>query len=258
MATLQELTHRQINEAIQAATERNVPATVTIRAGQSWANLHSRLMALRDEHVLIAKPSSDDGPSRPEFHPADKIGLSFKLKHHKHIFTATVAGTERLGVDEQAEPLLSLCWPTRMHRLQRRAFLRVDVPPNRIIRASFWLGGWQAEPAGTSPDRPVWSGRVSNLSAGGFQLVASHHVTRSVEVGETVGLRLAFGAGRNTVYADAQLRHMAAADDEALIGFQFLGLAQTREGRQALHVISAQVAELQRLQNPRARRRGAS
>jgi len=258
MATLQELSHRQINEAIQAATERNVPATVTIRAGESWANLRSRLMALRDEHVLIAMPSSDDAPSQRDFCPADKIGLSFKLKHHKHIFTATVAGTERPDADKQADPLLSLCWPTRMHRLQRRAFLRVDVPPNQIIRASFWLGGCQAEPAGTSPDRPVWSGRVSNLSAGGFQLLASHDVTQSVEVGETVGLRLVFGTGGNTVYADAQLRHVEDAGDQARMGFQFLGLAHSPKGRQALQVISAKVAELQRLQNPRGRRRGAS
>lgn len=258
MPTLQELSLQQIDEAIRGGTERNVPATVTVRTGETWTNLHTRLMALRNEHVLVAMPSTDGGQSGREFLPADKIGMSFKLKHHKHIFTATVAGTDSVDEGDEAEPLLSLCWPTRMHRLQRRVFHRVEVPPNRIIRASFWLGGCRAEPAGTSADRPVWSGRVSNLSAGGLQIVAPRSPAELLEVGETVGIRLVFGAGSNTVYADAQFRHAEPADNHALMGFQFLGLAHSSKGRQALQVISAKVGELQRLQSPRAHRRGAS
>ena len=56
MATLQELTHNQIEEAIRAGAERNVPATATIRDGASWANLQSRLMGLDGDHVVIAPP----------------------------------------------------------------------------------------------------------------------------------------------------------------------------------------------------------
>ena len=258
MATLQELNHQQMNEAIRAGAERNVPATVTIRADESWRNLQSRLITLRDEHLLITMPRGDTGRWSHSFSPADKIGLSFKLKHHKHIFSATVAGTAHDDGAEPSEPMLSLCWPTRMHRLQRRVFLRVDVPENRIVRASFWLGGSEAEPAGTSPDRPVWSGRVSNLSAGGFQVFTDPEAARALEVGEPLGVRLVFGAGRDTVYADAQFRHVEHRGEQTLAGFQFLGLAHSSKGRQALQVITTKVSQFQKIQNPRARRSGAS
>ena len=259
MATLQELTHEQINDAIEAGTQRSVPATVTVRAGQSWANLHSRMVALRDDHLLIAAPRPHDGQPVREFHPADKVGLSFKLKHHKHVFTATVVGVDRARVGDQDDaPVLTLCFPTRMHRLQRRAFLRVDVPRNRIVRASFWLGGCEAEPAGTSPRQPVWAGRVSNISAGGFQVLTQDQPLTLLGVGDVVGVRLAFGTGDQTVYADALFRHIIEDGDDLLLGFQFLALAHSRQGRRTLRVISSRVGEFQRESNSGSRRRGAS
>lgn len=259
MATLQELTHQQINEAIEAGTQRSVPATVTVRTSKSWANLYSRMLALRDDHLLIAAPVPHEGQPAREFHPADKLGLSFKLKHHKHVFTATVASVDRAQVGDQDDaPVLTLCFPTRMHRLQRRAFLRVDVPRNRIARASFWLGGCEAEPAGTSPRQPVWAGRVSNISAGGFQIVTQDQPLTLLGIGEVVGVRLAFGAGNQTVYADALFRHLVEDGEDLLLGFQFLALAHNRQGRRALQVISTKVSEFQRESNYASRRRGAS
>ena len=256
MATLQELTHQQIEESIRAGAERTVPATVTIRDGSSWANLQSRLMGLEGEHLLIAMPVPHACEKPRDFAPADKIGLSFKLKHHKHIFTATVAGVGEIGGNgTPAAPGLRVCWPTRMHRMQRRAFLRVDVPPSRLVRASFWLGGSAAEPSGTSVNAPVWSGRVTNLSAGGFQLLTQDRALESLEVGDTVGVHLMFGAGGENVSADAQFRHVDRLEEGLMMGFQFLGLAQTPQGRKALHAISGKVGSFHRMLNPVGRRR---
>jgi c-di-GMP-binding flagellar brake protein YcgR len=135
-----------------------------------------------------------------------------------------------------------------MQRLQRRAYLRVDVPACRIVRASYWIGGRAAEPAGTTVDCPVWSGQVTNISAGGFQLAADANAAEALEVGDTVGVRLIFGAGRESVYADAQYRHHERTlDGHVLMGFQFMGLDQTTEGRAALRIVSEAVNEFQRL-----------
>ena len=91
--------------------------------------------------------------------------------------------------------MLVICRPSRMQRLQRRAYIRAEVPPNRIVRASFWLGGRTAEPTGGSPTTPVWSGRVVNLSAGGFQLHTDAAAASDVEIGDAVGVRVVFGMG---------------------------------------------------------------
>lgn len=247
MATLQELSIRQIDEAIQAAVDRQVPATITVRLDPGWETYHSHFVALDQGHICVELPRSPDGRPLHGFAPAEKAGVSFKLKHHKHTFTGTVAGLEaRPMPDGQELPIIRICSPTRMHRMQRRAFTRAVVPEGRVVRASFWPGGREAEPSPPSPDRPLWSGRVINLSAGGFQLRMPHDAADQLQPGQIVGVRIWLGAGEEPVYADAQFRHRQAADGDVRLGFQFIGLAQTVDGRRALQAIGSKVGELQR------------
>lgn len=247
MAILQQLDNRQINEVLAAAIAKTVPLTLTRRQGQGWCSLRSRLLASRGEHLLVEMPALLHGEAIEEIAPAEKLGVSFKLKHHKHLFTGTVVGMQRLallgGEDIEA---LCICSPTKMQRLQRRAYQRADVPPGRIVRAAFWLGGCEAEPTGGSQERPVWSGRISNISAGGFQLITGIEATDVIDAGDTMGVRVSFGTAEDAIFADAQLRHIEAAGEQVLLGFQFVGLGQTSEGRDTLALISEKVAEMQK------------
>ncbi len=248
MPNLQELNNTQIHEVLSVGFQRRIPSTITVRTNSKWLNLRSRLVQLHNEQLLLEFPSSDDTPEPHEFVPAEKIGLSFKLKHHKYLCAAAVSRIDTITLDDDSKvSVLCITWPSRMHRLQRRAFYRVDVPPGKIVRASFWPGGREAEPSGACPERPVWSGKVTNLSAGGFQVHAGAEAAKFLEAGYVVGVRLAFGAGGDdTVYADAQFRHVQDDSEMSMIGFQFIGLAQTDEGRQALQIITDHVAKFQR------------
>jgi len=246
MATLQHLTTRQIDEVIRGARDRCVPATVTVRGDQGWKNLRARVVDAPDEHLFLEMFEARDGQDLWPFQPADKVGVSFKLKHHKHIFTATVAGVEQVpGEDGQTVRRLRVCSPTKMHRMQRRAFLRAPVPPNRVVRASYWLGGCDGEPASGS-DEPVWSGRIEDISAGGFQMISTDGANDALETGDTVGVRVSFGAGEETAYADAQFRHRIEADGHVHLGFQFVGMAQSPQGRRTLQQIGNKVSQFQR------------
>jgi len=247
MASLQNLTNQQIDEVLYAAAERQIPATITVRESTGWASYHTRLVAIRQGHILLEAPSPEAGERPREFRPADKIGVSFKLKHHKHVFTGTVAETSQTTLDDgSVRRVLCVCSPTRMQRMQRRAFNRSDVPGNRIVRVSFWLGGRENEPAGTTPDQPVWSGRVVNISAGGFQLVSEHSIGDAISPGDTVGVRISFGIGEEAVYADAQFRHCLEEGGKFHLGFQFVGLGLTPEGREALQAIGSKANQFQR------------
>ena len=249
MATLQELDIALIDQTIASAVRRHVPVILTVHSGDRWINLHSRFLVVGDGRLLLEMPLGEDDQSTHEFAPADKVGVSFKLKHYKHVFTAVVAGFAEMRTEDGVEhTALSICSPSKMQRIQRRVFLRAPVPPNRIVRATFWLGGREAEPAGGSSDRPIWFGKVANISAGGFQLRTDGYATQMIEVGESVGVRLSFGAGADeTVFADAQFRHVEQGQDGVLMGFQFIGLDQTPQGQQALGLISSKVGEYQRI-----------
>ncbi len=245
MAGIRDLSGAQIDEAVTGAAERRVPVTLTIRSEVGWRILHSRCLALREGHLLIEMPRAEGGPPH-DFKAADRVGASFKLKHHKHIFSATVAGTEKLRLDDGAEAqVLSLCSPTRMKRLQRRAFTRAAVPAGRIVRASFWTGGLEAEPRRSSAEFPVWPAKVVNISAGGVQVSCEPAVARMLDPGETVGMHISFGVGEDAVSCDAQFRHVENVQGEALLGFQFVGLEQTPQGREAMQQISSWTARFE-------------
>jgi len=247
MASLQNLTNQQIDEVLYVAAERQVPATISVREPAGWVSYHTRLLAIRQGHVLLEAPTPEAGGQLREFRPADRVGVNFKLKHHKFVFTGTVAETSREKLEDGTDRgVLHVCSPTRMQRMQRRAFNRSDVPGNRIVRASFWLGGRENEPAGTTPDLPVWSGRVVNISAGGFQLISEQSICDAVSPGDTVGVRISFGIGEEAVYADAQFRHCLEEGGKFHLGFQFVGLGLTPEGRDALQVIGSKANQFQR------------
>ena len=65
-------------------------------------------------------------------------------------------------------------------------------------------------------------------------------------MGHTVGVRLIFGTEGQTVYADAQFRHLEFKEGHALMGFQFIGLTETSEGRTVLQILSGKVSDFQR------------
>ncbi len=244
MPIVQELTNAQINDALEGAAQKHIPLTLTIRCGNRWINLRSRGVAVRAEHLIVEFPVMEDGFTPYEFAPAERVGGSFKLKHYKHIFSTVFTGTTKVRLDDGQEmSVVSLCAPTKMQRLQRRAYFRVEVPGNRIVRASIWLGGCENEPAGTSPERPVWTGQVLNISAGGFRMRTGSDATYLLDPNDVMGTRLIFGTGRETVYADAQLRHAEPSEGGSLMGLQFLGLAQTPQGLKTLQFISSKVGE---------------
>ncbi len=248
MAMLQELAPSRIQQSLDEAAQRRVPTTITVPSNPGWRNMHSRLLAVRAGKIYLEPPMCEDGSVPHEFVPGEHVGVSFKLKHYKHIFSASVTGTHNLQIGpDVCVSALTVAVPDKMQRLQRRAFNRAEVPPNRIVRGTFWLGGVSAEPAGGGgDDRPVWLGKVANISAGGLQMLVEANTVTAMEVGDVVGVRMAFGPGEN-VFADAQFRHAEETIKGVLIGLQFVGLTETDAGRHSLETLSTKVAEFQHI-----------
>jgi hypothetical protein len=96
---------------------------------------------------------------------------------------------------------------------------------------------------------------VTTIGAGGFQAHASQAATDGLEDGDIVGVRLIFGMGDLAVYADAEMRHHEVCGAKTMIGFRFIGLDQTAEGRAAMQVIAHKVGEYERLAEAASPRR---
>jgi len=251
MPLSQELSGSQIRQSLDEAIRRRTPVAMSCRVGQQWHNLRTRALQRTGGSLWLEFPVME---------PADtvdlvaglEVGLSFKLKHHKHIFNVPVEAAgelePRVGQKVQA---LRVTMPARMQRVQRRAYLRAEVPRNRSVLATFWQGEPGADHPAESDTPPTWEGWVTNISAGGFQVRLSHGAPE-LDLGEVVSVRIDLGQEYEPVTAMAQFRqhHM---DDRAVRyhGFQFVGLNETPQGRKMLRRIGKTVCEFQRLQGRR-------
>ncbi|MCD6365360.1 MAG: PilZ domain-containing protein [Planctomycetes bacterium] len=251
MTSYRELGEIEVRDVLDAAAGRHIPIVVTQQVDQVWQNIRCRLVSAGDYEITmeILDVAEDDLVRVPN--SGESIGISFKFGHHKHLFTATVlASFPRGPMDRQVADMLVVSYPRMVERVQRRAFTRVVIPPERVVRVAFWLGSRRHEPAGGDAKKPVWTARVVDLSAGGFQAKASADVAYGLEAGDSLGVRLTFGPDDVPIHADAQFRRALSVNDcdEVLLGFQFMALGHTAESRKALHMLSRHVQDYQQMQ----------
>ena len=253
MPIIQDLSPIQIHEALSEALRREAPLAVTCCIDNSWYSMRSRILQLRDADICLEYPSCEG--EAPELSDSTPIGLSFKIKHHKHLFNALIEeACERTDGGEGVEAI-RIAIPRRMQRVQRRAYHRVEIPRNRSPLATFWEGGLSGANAGASGGPFSWEGWLTNISAGGFQIRLSSRHAPQLDVGDVVGVRLDMGQGYTPIEADVQFRHEASEEEGvALLGFQFVGLGHSHAGRETLQRVGRIVCEFQRIEGRRRAR----
>jgi c-di-GMP-binding flagellar brake protein YcgR len=224
---------------------------VTCQINSEWKNLRSKALQRTSQGLWLEYPACGEDPA-VEIGPGTKLGLSFKLKHHKHIFNAIV---EEVGQAESPDGrptrAIRLPIPYRVHRVQRRAYQRVDVPRNRSVLGTFWRGGLSAA-AQANQLGLVWEAWLTNISAGGFQVRLSGRSAPDLEVGDLVGVRIDLGQDYRDVLVNAQFRQQHEdGRGVAYQGFQFIGLHESTRGREMLRRIAGIVCEFQRIEGRR-------
>ena len=246
MPIVQSLSKKQMAESLQQAISRQIPVLLTCQIDGAWRTLRTRIIGADAGGLWIAQPTCvEEQP--PELSAGQQLGLSFKFKHHKHILNAAIESVGPLAVSDDEVEAIRVRAPRRMQRVQRRAYHRVDVPQNRSVLVTFWLGGKDgAEGEGAL----TWEGWVTNISAGGFQVRIASHGGPGLEVGDLVGVRVELGQEYEPITADAQFRQETVDDRGiSLQGFQFVGLNETSAGQEVLHRVGSVVCEFQRYQN---------
>lgn len=245
MANLVKLTDNEMDKALGYAIEQHVPLTVTIHHQNRWLTFQSKMLTAAGELLWVKFPTLNDAAIAYDFRQGEEVGVTFRKDHQRFVFAVPVNGKEDdYKVDGQGLTALRLDKPREINWTQRRAHQRVDMPAEAMVRASFWLGGWQAQPNEPTVSSPVWSGRVMDLSAGGCFIRTNSEAARYMEVGDIVGLRITFGADNQEVLLDGQFRHSAPDGRMALVGFQFVDVDETPTSSHAWEVIKKKVSEM--------------
>jgi len=251
MPIVQRLRTGQMAECLSEAVGREIPVLLTCRSDEQWHTLRTKILRSDTTGLWVDYPCCDFAPM-PEIAPGLQIGLSFKLKHHKHILNTVVeaVGQFALAGGEQVRAVQAAA-ARRMQRIQRRAYHRVGVPNNRSVLVTFWPGGLSAARSSEGIE-VAWEGWVTNLSAGGFQVRIATHGAPELEVGDLLGVQIDLGQEFQAVLADAQFRQEVIDERGVrLQGFQFVGLNESEHGQNVLRRIGELVCEFHCFQDRR-------
>jgi PilZ domain len=180
-----------------------------------------------------------------QFRVGDVLGCSFRDGHRKCICSASVEGVQ----SDAVHVTITLRKPEQIQQLQRRAFERAVPPENTVIAVRFWR-----EESATSPgtgERIVRHGQLVDISAGGMRVTVSD--INGVDMDLTYRCAFTPGPGKPAFVLDGLLRHEDAGEHgRTALGFQFVGLETTPEGRKTLDRLAGLV---NRFQRSRQRRR---
>lgn len=166
------------------------------------------------------------------------LGCTFRLNHKKCMFGTTITSVD----SSSGSAVVALLWPDNMQLLQRRAYERSTPPPETIVAVRFW----QENGSSTSSEtRVVRHGQLDDISAGGMRIKVAH----ANEIELETSYRCAFTPrpGKPSFLLEAICRHREAVDQgRASLGFQFVGMEATADGRRMLNRLARLVNHFQR------------
>lgn len=223
---------------VAEAVARGLRITVTVRIGDGWRNFRSRIISgtRASGRIHVEPPVDSDDQAPPDAAKIEPWTVGFRLGHKKFSFTSSVIG-EKSGGDGGATTVIA--WPESLVQMRRRSFQRASPPKGSIIAVRFWR-------TNTAPDaREMHYAELENLSAGGLRLNAGG--SDELRIGDTFECLFTPRPGAPPIIAEILLRHREAAGKaRASLGFQFIGLEQSDEGRSTLERIARLVQDFQR------------
>lgn len=228
------------------AVDRRTAVHLTSLNGEGWSVLKSNFVGFDEEQglLLIAAPVPE-GMSRAEFRNGDSVGVSFRRGHKKCLFITTLLGRRAGSPQEHEGEVWMMRRPDVIRELQRRAYQRATVPPDRFIGVRLWEGGL------VSPGEPSWpicSGRVADASVGGIQVDVRADQNPRLSIGDVVGVEITPAPNRPPLLVEAQYRHCSISGPGRLaLGFQFVGLEHDVAGRSSIEDLADFVRDLQRM-----------
>ncbi len=244
MSFLEELSQEEMLEALKLLGESHLPVALTVQYRERWITFPTCAIAQHKGILWVEQPDPGQFPKGFRFRIGERVGVSFSTGHRKFVFAGRVGYLETYRL-EDAPPAeaVRLDRPERMLKVRRRLHDRIELPFDELTRATFWLGGWEAQPAEATVETPTWSGRVLNISQGGMLVRTTYEAAKYLEVGDMLGVLVTFGSEEQAALIDAQLRHCAPDGEMALMGLQFVQVEGDEQGAGALELIHRKIAE---------------
>lgn len=244
------VTPRAASEIFDRAVEERALAVLTLQDGADWQTFKSRFLErdARGRFFVLDYEPADDEPL-PVVAPGQYVGVAFRQKGHKLLFSTVVEAKGHFVLDDDTSvPAVRYRWPDSLTEMQRRAYFRTPVPEGTHLFAKLWSGGVSAHTGARTAPLQVFSGNLADLSCGGT-LISLHATTPPDWPDEqTIGLEIQLPDGRAPILVDGRYRGVRTEDSGVCsAAVQFVGLEMTPEGHTALQRLANSVQRLHRM-----------
>ena len=233
------LTDNARDEMVRSSVLRGTPIVMTHRTSKGWRVFKSAFVSCREESgaFLVSRPEPPPQEAIELPPVGATVGINFRVGHKKCVFAAI-----RLP-DADEDDSMVLSWPDQMYQMRRRSYQRVAPPRGSVVTIRLWR---TRKTEDESPqDRQSYYGELEDLSAGGIRVNVAESV--DLNLGETIECLFAPRPGAQPLISEITLRHRAETDaGRASLGFQFIGLETTAEGRAVLAQLAKIVKQYQR------------
>ena len=228
------------DEILEESIRQQRQGVLTYRAVGGWRAYKSVFTSGSSESAtlrMLARAPRDGSEGWP-MQPGDTLGVTFRLGHKKCMFSSVLRSVEPC----ENGAIVRLTWPKQIQQLQRRAYERAEPPRGNVVAVRIW----QADVAdGVGPgQRNVRHGQLEDISAGGMRLKIAD--PKDLTPGSTYRCSFSPRNGAPPVVFEATLRHREAGDEGRVsLGFQFIGLETSAEGRKTLDRLASIVTHFQ-------------
>ncbi len=240
MCAMQSIGGIQADRILEDSIARELRAVLTSRSPRGWRTFKSRFVSGSRESgklCLSARlPDQETEHGLPG--PGETVGVTFRVGHKKCMSSTTVQAVE----PRDDGTLFTIAWPAYLEQLQRRAYERVAPPTGRVVAVRFWRE--DAQPS-TGEKRLVRHAQLEDVSAGGMRIKVSD--VTGIELDTLYKCVFAARSAAPSLVLEATLRHQEATEcGRASLGFQFIGLETTPDGRSLLDQLARIVRQYQR------------
>jgi len=225
---------------LEEAIWKEIPITVTDKCEENLRVYKSRFLALQPNRLIISLPvdPSSEEPMAPR--AGQELAITFKKGYNKCLFvTRFISLSEFEQEDGNLTAALVIYRPEQIEKVHRRAFERADVPQGEDVVFSFW-----------SADKPgrKFPAVLLNISAGGLAAIIETKEAGTLKVGDQYDLELQPLLDQEPITGRVNLRHITPKPlgNHMMLGFQFVGLELSEQGRSTLQRISSVVSVFQR------------
>jgi len=239
------------DQVLAESTQQQRRAVLTHHDATGWRLIKASFAdeAGPRQQVALRLPPTTEPGDVSRLLPGAALGVTFRLGHKKCLFATVIESSESRadGV------ILFVRRPEQLQQLQRRAYERVAPPPGSVIAVRFWREEPGSEGgAASQASRNVRHGQLEDISAGGMRIKAAD--PQKMELEKTYRCIFTTGPGKPAFVLEALLRHRETIDHgRASLGFQFVGLETTTEGRKVLDRLARLVNHFHRSRQGRRR-----